>query len=111
MKIHPIWFVCIITRACLAYVVYRFGYVNKQIRYGLTMLLMGMGVGFLFKGYYGSNNETQIAPVFWHDTRYIHGLLYILASFFLMNGNPINSSTLIITDIAFSIIYRVMTDQ
>jgi hypothetical protein len=70
-----------------------------------------MGWGFMYKGYYGSNNETQLAPVFWHDTRYIHGLLYILAALFLINDNPINSSTMIITDMVFSKIYRVMTDQ
>jgi hypothetical protein len=70
-----------------------------------------MGLGFIRKGYYGSNNETQIAQVFWHDSRYIHGSLYLLASLYLINGNTINSSALILTDIAFSIIYRIMTDQ
>jgi hypothetical protein len=72
---------------------------------------MSMGGGFMFKGYYGSNNEAQIARVFWHDTRYIHGSLYILAALSLINGNPINSSALIMSDIAFSIIYRLITDQ
>jgi hypothetical protein len=111
MKIHPIWSICVITRACLAYIVYRFGNMNKRIRYGLTILLSVMGGGFMYKGYTGSNNEKQIAPVFWHDTRYIHGSLYILAALSLINGNPINSSGLIISDIAFSIIYRVMSGQ
>jgi len=84
---------------------------NKHTRYGLTILLMTMGLGFMLKGYYGSNNETQIAPVFWHNTRYIHGSLYILAALYLINGNLINSSILILTDLLFSILYRVMTDQ
>jgi len=111
MKIHPIWSICIITRAFLAYIVYRFGNMNKHIRYGLTILLMTMGVGFFYKGYYGSNNETQIAPVFWHDTRYIHGSLYTLSTLYLINGNPIISSILILNDLLFSILYRVITDQ
>jgi hypothetical protein len=111
MKIHPIWSICIITRACLAYIIYQFGNINKPIRYGLILMLIIIGRGFISKGYYGSNNETQIAQVFWHDTRYIHGSLYLLASLYLINGNTINSSALILTDIAFSIIYRVMTDQ
>jgi hypothetical protein len=108
MKIHPIWSVCIITRLCLAYIVYRFGSIHKHI---LSIILMTMGLGFIYKGYYGSNNETQIAPVFWHDTRYIHGSLYTLSALYLINGNPVNSSLLILTDILFSILYRVITDQ
>jgi len=111
MKIHPIWSICIITRALLAYIVFWYGNMNKYIRYGLTILLITMGLGFMFKGYYGSNNETQIAPVFWHDTRSIHGSLYILAALYLINGNLINSSILILTDLLFSILYRKMTDQ
>jgi hypothetical protein len=111
MKIHPVWFICLLTRLSLAYVVYRFGNSSKLVKYGLVVSLMTMGVGFMFKGYYGSNNETQVAPVFWHDTRYVHGSLYILAALSLINDNPINSSALIISDIAFSIAYRIMTDQ
>lgn len=111
MKIHPIWYICLLTRLSLAYIVYRFGNSSKLIRNGLVISLMTMGGGFMFKGYYGSNNETQVASVFWHDTRYIHGLLYILAALSLINGNHINSTVLITTDIAFSIIYRILTDQ
>lgn len=111
MKIHPIWSICIITRLCLAYIVYRFGNINKHIRYGLIALLLFIGLPFFYKGYYGSNNETQIAPVFWHDTRYVHGSLYTLSALYLINGNPIISSLLILTDILFSILYRVITDK
>ena len=111
MKIHPIWSVCIITRLCLAYIVYRFGNMNKHIRYGLIALLLFIGLPFFYNCYYGSNNETQIAPVFWHDTRYIHGVLNTLSAIYLINGNLVNSSLLILTDILFSILYRVITDQ
>lgn len=111
MKINPIWFICIAVRTSLAYIIYRFGNINKHTRYVLVASLLIMGAGFIFKGYFGSNNEMQIAPVFWHDSRYIHGSLYILASLYLLNGNNVNSSTLILTDIAFSIMYRAITDR
>lgn len=108
MKIHPMWTVCIITRLCLAYIVFRFGPIHKRI---LSLILMTMGLGFVYKGYFGSNNETQIAPVFWHDTRYIHGTLYSLSALYLINGNPTISAILLLTDILFSIVYRIITNQ
>jgi hypothetical protein len=111
MKIHPLWIVCLIVRSCLALIINRFGVKNKYSKYGLSLLLIIMGVSFIYKGYYGSNNETQIARVFWHDTRYIHGVFYILASLYLLNDNPTNASLLILTDVAFSILYRITTDQ
>ncbi len=111
MKIHPIWSICLIIRASLAYIVYRFGNTNKYIWYGLIALLLFIGIPFIYKGYYGSNNETQIAPVFWHDARYIHGSLYTLSALYLIAGNVINSSILIMTDLLFSILYRITTDQ
>ena len=111
MKIHQLWSICVIIRACLAYIVYRFGNTNKYIWYGLITLLLFIGLPFFYNGYYGSNNETQIARVFWHDARYIHGLLYTTSALYLIAGNVLNSSLLIATDLIFSIIYRIMTDR
>ena len=111
MIINPIWSICLITRACLAYIVYRFGDSKKEIKYGLTRLLLIIGVAFLYKGYYGSNNETQLGPVFWHDSRFIHGTMYLHAGLCVRNGELINASALIMVDIVFSILYRVMNDR
>jgi len=111
MIINPIWSICLITRACLAYIVYRFGNSTKPIKYGLTRLFLIIGVGFFYKGYYGSNNETQLGPVFWHDSRFIHGTLYLHAALSLRNDEIINASALIMVDIVFSILYRVMNDR
>ena len=91
MKINPIWSICVITRACLAYIVYKYGNINQYIDRSLTAIILLMGLGFMYKGYYGSNNETQFAPVFWHDTRYIHCSLYTLYALYLIAGNLINS--------------------
>ena len=53
-----------------------------------------MGSGFMFKGITGSNVENQVAKVFWHETRYLHGLLYLISAYFLL------------LDIVFSFMYR-----
>lgn len=111
MKIHPVWFICLVVRSFLALLVNRFGIKNKYSKYCFSLLLMIIGFGFIYKGYFGSNNETQIAQVFWHDTRYIHGVFYILAFMYLLNDNPTNASVLILTDVAFSILYRIITNQ
>jgi len=96
---------------CLAYIVYRYGNVNKYIKHGLLGLLFIIGLGFIYKGYYGSNNETQIARVFWHDTRYVHGILYTTAAAYLLMDKLKISSLLIVTDVLFSLGYRLITNQ
>ena len=111
MKIHPIWFVCILTRASLAYIVYKYGNINQYIDRSLTAIILLMGLGFMYKGYYGSNNETQIARVFWHDTRYVHGILYITSAAYLFMDKLKISSLLIMVDLLFSIGYRIITNQ
>ena len=111
MKIHPLWFMCILTRLSLAYVIYNYGKKNQYFYNGLIITLFIMGLGFIYKGYYGSNNETQIARVFWHDTRYIHGLFYMTAVLYMLMDNLKISSLLIVTDVLFSIGYRIITNQ
>lgn len=111
MNIHPIWIICLLVRSLLALLVLCKGTKNKYIKYGFVSLLMIIGIPFIFKGYYGSNNETQIAPVFWHEARYTHGIIYISAALQLLNNNARMASILILTDIAFSVLYRIMTDQ
>ena len=70
-----------------------------------------MGLGFIRNGYFGSNNEIQISKVFWHDSRYVHGILYILSSIYLYNNNINISIILLILDIIFSILYRLITNN
>jgi hypothetical protein len=70
-----------------------------------------MGLGFLFKCTTGSNNETQVTKVFWHETRCFHGFFYILASYYLYY-NKVNMNTLMLsTDLCFSLLYRIITKQ
>jgi len=111
MTIHPLWFICIFTRLSLAYIVYNYGNIHQYINSSLTGIILLMGLGFIYKGYYGSNNETQIARVFWHDTRYVHGILYIMSAAYLFMDKLKISSLLIISDVLFSIGYRIITNQ
>ena len=75
---------------------------SKYSKYSKFIILV-IGLGFAYKALTGSNDETQIAKVFWHKTRFIHSFIYILA--YLMSSLK-NSTQILICDIIFSIIYR-----
>ena len=107
MKIHPLWFVCIFVRLILIGLII---YLNKKRNVKINMIcasvLLLMGLGFIYKGMTGSNNETQVNKVFWHETRYVHGMFYILASFYLSKNNINMTSLLLLSDLIFSFLYR-----
>lgn len=106
MIIHPLWYLCLFVRLSLSYCIYN----NLYINYFLPIILV-ISTGFFYKGYTGSNNEKQIAKVFWHDTRYIHGILYGIAFYYLYNNNYKMSSLFILLDVLFSISYRLLFDK
>lgn len=114
MKIHPLWFLCITVRILLILLI-RYFYNNSKnkslVKTISLIILLSIGVGFMRKGLYGSNNEIQIAKVFWHETRYFHGSLYLLASIYLFNDNLNMASLILILDIIFSIIYRFFMNK
>lgn len=105
MKINPLWIICVITRIVIILLTRAF-YKNYKNQIGLILLIMGSG--FMYKGYFGSNNEIQSSKVFWHETRYLHGVLYILSSFYIYKKN-INMNSLVLSlDLIFSFLYRFM---
>jgi len=110
MKIHPLWFVCIITRLCLILFI-RYINNNKQKKYInlLTILLFLIGLGFLYKHIFGSNNEIQLARVFWHQTRFTHSYFYILSAIYLYFDKINMNSIILITDLLYSITYRLVS--
>ena len=69
-------------------------------------ILLIMGLGFVYKGLTGSNNERQVNKVFWHETRYVHGMFYLLSSFYLYKNNVNITSLLLLSDVVFSFLYR-----
>lgn len=114
MKIHPLWFLCITVRILLILLI-RYFYNNSKnkslVKIISLIILLSIGFGFMRKGLYGSNNEIQIAKVFWHETRYVHGSLYLLASIYLFNDNLNMASLILLLDIIFSIIYRFFMNK
>ena len=115
MNINPLWFVCIFIRMTIALLVWNLKEEPSKNRKVLiavvSIILLIMGSGFIYYGITGSDNETQVARVFWHNTRLIHGAFYIISSISLFVGYPKIASLLIMSDILFSIIYRIVTDQ
>ena len=107
MKIHPLWFFCIFVRLTLiCLIIYLSKKRNKKIKMICVSILFLMGLGFIYKGLTGSNSETQVNKVFWHETRYIHGMFYLLSSFYLLKNNVNITSLLLLSDIIFSFLYR-----
>ena len=112
MNIQPLWILCLISRICVLLLV---GYVGKNykkyIRILLSIFLFFIGIGFIYKYITGSNNEVQIGKVFWHNTRLVHGILYILASYYLYIKESTICMLVLGLDIIFSILYRISTNQ
>jgi hypothetical protein len=112
MKINRLWIVCLITRICLLLLAGKLSR-NKSnsIRTISSIVLLIIGGGFIYKYLYGSNNEVQVAKVFWHETRILHGMLYILASYYLYIKNSTMCMLVLGLDILSSILYRIFTNQ
>jgi hypothetical protein len=102
-KIHPLWLLCILVRIFIIIIIRNF---NKKYYNYLAGILFLMGSGFIFKGFSGSNMEKQVAKVFWHETRYLHGLLYVLSAYFVFIKNIKMASLVLLLDIIFSLMYR-----
>jgi len=110
MNIHPLWTVCIFVRLLLIFII-RYSYKNKQIKNIFLFILLVIGLGFIYKFIFGSNNEIQLNKVFWHDSRLLHGVLYITATYYLYVDNiNLNSITLSL-DIIFSFLYRFLLNK
>ena len=113
VKIHPLWYVCLSVRTLLAShpIILNYFYINgyskyiiDKIKYVIQHLLFIMGCGFLYKYIFGSNDEKQIAKVFWHNTRIVHAILFITAAIYYNYSNI--TSIILFFDIFFSIGYR-----
>ena len=103
--IHPLWIVCIITRLLMIKFINYNNFKNKNI---ILTILTIMGLGFLNRYIFGSNNEIQIRKVFWHDSRLAHAVFYLLASYYYYINNMENNNKVLLTDIIFSFLYRFM---
>jgi len=120
MNIHPLWFFCLFIRLSIIYVIWYLyktdnnKYIEKNretIKLLCFIFVLLIGLGFIRKGYFSSNNEIQIRKVFWHEARYVHGILYILSSLYLLNNNLNISLLLLLLDVIFSVLYRITFDK
>ena len=78
MKIHPLWFICLLVRFIIVLAILFISTLkNKWLDICIYSSLLLMGLGFIYKYFKSSNNEIQITKVFWHDSRIYHGLLFV----------------------------------
>jgi len=114
MNINPLWFICLAARISLILAIY---YLNKNtqnkkyIKIATLIIIFSIGFGFMRKALTGSNNEIQIAKVFWHETRYVHSILYILSGLYLLDNNLNMCVLLLLIDVIFSVLYRVLFNK
>ena len=106
MNIHPLCYICILVRLALIYFIKYKDY-NNIIQY----ILLIFGLGFLYQGTFSSNDEIQVTKVFWHDARYIHGILYLLAGYYLMKKDINMTIIILFTDLFYSGAYRFIKDK
>jgi hypothetical protein len=115
MTIHPLWIVCLLVRvAIILFIRYQklpFKIQPQTINTAMTIVLLCIGLGLLYQGTFSSNNEYQITNVFWHETRYLHGTLYLFAAYYLWNHNLPMNTVVLILDLCLSLIYRWITDK
>ena len=109
MNIHPLWFICILVRMTIIFplIYYKHSSVIVDI---LKYIFAFISLGFLFKSLQGTNNEVQIAKVFWHESRIFHALFYFLAFYYLQDNNLNMSILFLVIDILFSISYRLLNN-
>ena len=109
MGVHPLWFICLLARFLIVVAIFQTNrYWNHTY---VSLILFCMGGGFFYQGVFSSNDEVQIAKVFWHDSRYIHGAFYLASAYYLYNQNINMTSILLLSDICFSILYRLINNK
>ena len=107
MVIHPLWYLCISVRALSILLLNKF----KNYKKIITSILLLISIGFIYQSIYSSNDTYQISKVFWHDARIIHGILYLLATYYFYINDIKMTTILLITDIVFSILYRIIKNK
>jgi hypothetical protein len=108
MNIHPLWYCCIFSRMSMIFLLVKYAkHFDIWLRQHIVSSILGiMGLGFIYKYITGSNNERQFAKVFWHETRLLHGVLYLMAAYYNYILNTRMTSIVLALDITSSLIYR-----
>jgi hypothetical protein len=72
----------------------------------MALLLCLMGTGFLiifFGGLRKTGTETGGDVIWWNNLRPFHGVMYLVAGFYLYRGQTMYSSTIILADTLFGL--------
>lgn len=113
-KVHLLWYICILVRSILFLLPLFYNYLRKKnfknkivniISIINKYIILFIGFGFLYKYIFGSNDEVQIAKVFWHNTRIIQSFLFIYAGIYFNNYNL--SAIILFSSVLFSVTYRL----
>ena len=104
MVIHPFWYICLSVRILLIFLI-RYLDKNKLKKLGMLILSI-MGLGFIYQALFSNNKEIQFNKVFWHETRVLHGLLYLSSVYYLFMNNLNMNSLVLSLDVIFSVLYR-----
>ena len=104
MVIQPLWYLCLLVRTILIFVI-RYLHQIKLKKVG-ALILSIMGLGFIYQYFFSSNKEIQFSKVFWHETRILHGILYLCSVYYVWSDNIDMASLCLALDIVFSLMYR-----
>ena len=107
MVINPLWYLCISLRVLSILLLNKF----KNYKKIITSILLLISLGFIYQSIYSSNETFQISKVFWHDARIIHGIIYLLATYYFYINDIKMTTILLITDIVYSILYRIIKNK
>jgi len=116
IKIHPLWYICIFVRLIISSLPLIYNHLSETTNKNTSInkialinkyIIFIIGLGFLYKSIFGSNNEIQFRKVFWHQTRIIHSILFITAGIYFNNYKL--SASLLFISVLFSIIYRILS--
>ena len=49
MNIHPLWYICIIVRLLIIFVIYKIHRTNKDLNFYTSLILLCIGFGFIYQ--------------------------------------------------------------
>ena len=80
-----------------------------NLKFLAILILALIGAGFIYKSVFSSNAEFQMGRrVFWHDSRFLHAVLYSAALVYLLLDNVRMVVIVLLLDVVSSLMYRTI---
>lgn len=101
-KIHILYtLICLPIRIIIALIPI---YLNKYLKKIYSIIILIIGISFLY-AYFSNTRNFGIfnQPAWWHNLRLIHGVLYLISSFYLFKNNNL-SSGILLTDVVVGLV-------